>query len=603
MEAVEIAADRVEWSAGVARAEGAVEVHIGEQVLVGTRATWDGVTLVVEAGEYRRPDGTFAFDRAELRPREGTGVVVAARVETGGAVVSAATLTVGERWEATHATVAPCACDDRGAPAVTFRAARITVVPDEVVILHGGVVRVFTVPILPVPYWRVPLDPHRFRLLLPELGWGEYGAAAKIEGRGGVGDWYVQGGPAWRQDVGVRGEVAVTGPGGVRAEGGFGWDAEVSRVRGAGATRGGFDGAVRVGWDTAYVSDGTYLDDYAVDYVARGVGWRDSRAGIALLSGDIALDGWLPDDGSAGALGRARVQHTFGRGAARVTPRLGVELAGALGGAVTPVAEVGAAGAVAAGLPWLQVDARGDLAGRAAVGEGGLLADLPGFEAALPEGTPGETLWAEGLASAPLARWGAGATGVTAAASANVALPVWSTLGAARLQWWPGLRAETRLVQPLDGPVEAAVRAGPGARVATGFAAGTLGLDAAVLYDGAAWRPAGALDVTAGGVGLRVQADPDVVTGELRLAPSGPVSVTAGGTRAGTLAFAWGDTSLAFGRLRAGAGLAWDIGGGALSGADARLGYDDGCAAATLTARFSPDRVAPDIGFAATVRR
>lgn len=624
--AVEIAADRVEWSEGVAAAEGGIVVTFGDEVLVGERATWDGTTLVVERGEYRRPDGVFVFDRAEVRPRESAAVVVEARAETGGAAIAAERVTLGETWSAEGARVVPCPCADGGPPALTFSAARIEVVPERVVIIHGGLARVFDVPVLPVPYWRVPLDPRRFRVLLPEVGWGEYGTSAKVAGRFGVGDWFVEAGPAWRQDAGFRGEVEVTGPG-VRGEGALGWDTEVGALRGAAATRGGFDGVARVGWDATWISDAAYLDDYAVDYVTRGVAWRESRLVANALGGALAADAWLPDDGSVGSLVRLRGGPRFAVGGVDVRPRLGVEVVGGLGGALTPVAEAGAGFTTTRTLPWLQVEARGDLAGRAAFVDGGLSATIPGVTSdnwfttasdADPGFVGGALLtvdpWGEGFAAGPLARWGAGGSGVSAHAAMSAAVPVWSTLGPARLQWWPGVRAEARGAWLADGTQADAARAGPAARVSTGWSAGTVGLDAAVLHDGATWRPAAALDVATERVSARLRYAPDVQVGEVRWSP-GALTLTGGAAHAdglagspddgvpATLWLGWADASVRWRRLRVGGGAAWDLGRGAFSGADARLGYDDGCAAVGVSARFSPDRPLPDLGLSATLRR
>ncbi|MFN7145275.1 MAG: hypothetical protein ACK4YP_15990, partial [Myxococcota bacterium] len=137
------------------------------------------------------------------------------------------------------------------------------------------------------------------------------------------------------------------------------------------------------------------------------------------------------------------------------------------------------------------------------------------------------------------------------------------------------------------------------------------------LQDGAGWRPAAALDLQLPTVSARIQADPGVQAGEVRWMP-GAVTLAAGTARTGggggvaggasppapgALWLAWGDAGLALGRLRTGGGVAWDLGAAAFSGADARLGYDDGCVAATVSARFSPDRAVPDVGFAATFRR
>ncbi|MES2640095.1 MAG: hypothetical protein V4850_11450 [Myxococcota bacterium] len=602
--AVQVDAERIEWAGGVAVAEGAVEVRFGDEVLRGARATWDGTTLVVEDGVYRRPDGELAFDRAEVHPAVGTAVLVDSRVETGGAQITADRVEVGEgRWTASGATVLPCRCTDGAPPALSFRAKRVTVIPDRVVIVHGGVVRIFDVPLLPVPYWRVPLDPHRFRILVPEVGWGTFGPSALVEGRGGVGDWMFQGGPAWRMDRGARGELGITGPG-MSARGTLGWDALTETVRGAGVTRGGVDRAARAAWDAAWVSDAAYLADYAVDYVSRGARWRDSRAVLGV--GPSTFDVWLPDDGSAGTLARERVSWELGRGrSASVTPRVGIAAVGTLA-EVAPLGEVGvgarATGGLrtASGTDWLAAEVRADVAGR------GLWAE-DGFDAGAAPRVGAADGWGDALASAPLGRWGAGGTGLGGVVATDVAVPLWSSLGESRTQWWPGVRAEARAGWAPGDIVDAGVRAGPALRATTSFAQGGIGLDAAVLQDGSGWRPAAAVDVSLEALALRIQAEPDVQAGEVRWMP-GPVTLAVGSTHAvtaytGTLWLGWSDAALALGRLRAGGGLAWDLAGGAYSGADARLGYDDGCTAAMVTARFAPDRDLPDFGFAATFRR
>jgi hypothetical protein len=612
---VAIEADRIEWHAGIATAEGSVTVALGDSSLVGTRATWDGVTLVVEEGEYRRRDGTLAFDRAEVTPTPGVAVLVHGRATSGGAALTAERMSIADgRWTAEGATVTPCTCTDGARPALSFSAASITVIPAKVVILHGAVVRVFGVPVLPVPYYRVPLDPHRFRLLFPEVGWGSNGANAQIEGRGGVGPWTFQGGPAWRQDRGARAGLVVTGPG-VDARGAIGWDSVAERVRGVGVTRGGEDSSVRAGWDVTVLSDPDYVADYAVDYVSRGVAWRDSRAVVAI--GPERLDGWLPDDGTRGALLRERVAWEIGRGhAVGLTPRVGVAAVGPLDG-LAPLAEVGLGARAAGSLGWLAVAGRGDVAARATydlddatwtgtAGEGTVVVpDIAtgagGWAGGLGTLGTGATGWADGLADGPLARWGAGGTGVGGAAAGELTVPVWSTLGPARIQWWPGVRAETRLGWSPD-TAGLAVRAGPALRASTALADGGVGFDAALLQDGAGWRPAATIDVHLARLALRAQADPAVQAGEVRWMP-GPVTVAVGTTHADPLWLAWGDTGVAVGRLRTGAGLSWDLGQRAFAGADARIGYDDGCAAALITARFAPDRALPDLGLAVTLRR
>jgi hypothetical protein len=594
---LEIQADAIRWEAGVAEAIGAVEVHLGDDTLVGARATWDGVVLRVEQGEYRRADGVFAFDSAEVRPAAGTASVVTTRIATGGAEIRADRLELAEgKWQAVGATVLPCLCTDGAPPAITLSAARITVIPDRVVILHGGVFRVFGAPILPVPWARLPLDPHRFRVLLPELGWGEDGPSARLAGRGGVGDYFLEGGPAWSLDRGPRAELALTGPPGI-ARGAIGYDLEAAAVRGVVASRGGIDTPVaRVAWDTSWVSDADYLADYAVDYVTRGVSFRESRGVVAVGPG--ALDAWLPDDGSSGALVRGRLDRRFGDGPTGATPRLVVALEGDVdGGALVPVAEVGVGGRAAAELPWLSLEGRADLAARGGWSDG-LAVDGPNAGAVRASTGWG---WDDGLAAAPLARGGSW-RGLGGVAAGSASIPVWSSVrGGPAVQWWPGVRGEVRTGANVDG-ADAAARVGPALRASTAWAAGGMDVDVAVMQDGSGWRPTGALDVHLERVQLRVQADPDVQLGNVRWTP-GVVEFGAGTARAGALWLTWGDASLALGRLRTGGGVAWDLTGAAFSGADARIGYDDGCFAATLSAHFGPDRPLPELGVAATMRR
>ena len=200
METLTLDADRIEWVAGTASAVGHVEVVAGDDRLTGKRASWDGHTLVVEDGVLRRPDGELRFARAEVVP-DGGAVLLEARVETAGAVVQTERLDVGKTWQATGTDVVPCTCADGGPPALSFRANRVDVVPGDVITLHGATIRLFGLPVLPVPWWRVPLDPKHLRLLLPEVSYGEDGFAAKVLARGGVGGATLTAGPIGRAHV------------------------------------------------------------------------------------------------------------------------------------------------------------------------------------------------------------------------------------------------------------------------------------------------------------------------------------------------------------------------------------------------------------------
>lgn len=587
MDTVQLDADRIEWAAARATAEGNVAVVVGTDRLTGVRATWDGHTLVVEEGVLTRPDGELRFSRAEVVPDDARAVLLEARVETGGATVTTERLAVGETWQASTTEVEPCACADGKPGALSFKAARVEVVPGEVVTLHGAVIRLFGVPVLPVPWWRVPLDPGHFRVLLPEVSWGEDGAAVKVLGRGGVGAATVTGGPAWRQDRGLRGELSVAAPtaGGSMA---LGWDAEAGKARGVLGSKGGFDASNRAAWELAVVSDADYLADYSVDYVARGVAWREERVAFDLGPTRGAI--WLPDDGSAGVLAREGVAWRLRRGTMWVEPRADAALVGHVGdfGADASIGDevlrpLGSAG-VAAG--WsggrvVHVEATADLSG--AIG-----------------GFPSETLpgWGDGLAAGPVAR--RIAPGLGGAARVEATLPVWSRLGTARFQWNPGVRAEG--IAGWTGEFTGAARAGPAVRVASEGDTFGVSADGALLWDGSEVRPALLGEVHGAVLSGAVSLESEVQSASIAVNVA-PVTVLLGTTRADALWLAWGDTSVAWRRLRVGGGLAWDLDGAGFTVANGRIGYDDGCAALTLNASFAADRTLPDVGLAATLRR
>ncbi|MFZ5477703.1 MAG: hypothetical protein ACOZNI_13090 [Myxococcota bacterium] len=525
-------ADRVDWVDGGAAASGNVSVRWGEERVTAARATWRDGVLHVEEGVWTRPDGELTFASADVRADDASVVDVRARL--GDAGVEARVLQVGDTWVATDARLETCPCS-----AITFRARSIEVVPDRYAVVRGGTARLFDVPVLPVPYWRVPLNPRRFRLDFPEVAHGEYGWAAAIGGRGGVGDWTISGGPAWRQDRGVRGELGVAGPLSLRGEGG--WDTLDERARGLVVSEGGVAKDVRAAWDVEVASDPDYVEDFAVDYVARGVAWRESRGVFATEA--FRADAWWADDGSVSDNVRMRLRPELGRTrAVAIAPRL--EWAAiARDGDMTPVGRVG-------------VDARATAK----------LADVAA-DAAI--GTDGE---------------------IVARAAGRAELPFWSEAGALRVQWWPGARAEAS--------ASGEWFAGPSVRAQAAF----LGGEAALGWTEAGWRPEVAVEVLGDVVSARVQADPKVQAASLT-ASLGGVTAVAGSARAASLWLGWGDATVRIGRLVSGGGLAWDVLAGAYAGASTRVGYDDGCVAATLTGAFAPDREVPDVGVAVRLLR
>lgn len=559
-----------EAAADVVVEEGALEV-------VAERIAWADGKVVAERGTLRQPGSgggpgaTIAFERAEIdlagRRASLWGVVA----ESGEAHIEAAEVDLAEgAWTLRDATLAPCACDDGGAPALTFRGERIDVVPGETATVHGGSARLFGVPVVPLPWWRVPLEERRFRLDLPEVAHGEYGWAASATGGGKLGETWISGGPAWRQDRGFRGVAEVAGPAG-EARGELGWDALDGRVRGVVDTRGGVDSGVRLGWDGVVESDPDYVADLGVDYVARGVAWREARGAFVWRS--LRTEAWRLDTGEVLAWQRLRVEigrdgvHAASRSPWVVAPRVELgAMADERGTWAVPGAGVDAHGSAT----WGPVHVEG-------TGEAFGALDPVDLDTPIPIGGWGGLVRAE--------------------------VPLWTEGLGRRVQWWPGVTAERGFV-PLDvyRAVTTNPAVGPSLRAQTALGDAVVGGEGRVGWDGEGWRPMVALDAQAGAWSLAGRADTDVQYGALRWAPD-PVTLAVGGANAEGLALAWGDAGVRVGRLVAGAGGAWDVGANVHAGADARLGYDDGCVAATITARFAPDREAPDFGAGVVVRR
>lgn len=286
-------ADQIVWTADAATATGHVVVVSAEWRLEGEAATWQNGVLHLQNGRLIRADGVFEFEQAELQLDPESVEVHQATVQVEDATLQADVLSLRpDTWQAQDALLAPCACTDGKAALLTFSARELEVRDQKWVILHGGRVQVFDVAVLPVPWARIGLDPDRFRLNLPQVSYGSQGWAASVKAQKGFGDWDFSAGPAWRQDRGLRGQFAVTGPLKLQAEGG--WDTPTQSLRGGVDSSGGFAAPpYRLGWAGEWLSDPSYAEDYGLDWVARGVAWREQRAVAAL--GPLQLNVWDAD--------------------------------------------------------------------------------------------------------------------------------------------------------------------------------------------------------------------------------------------------------------------------------------------------------------------
>jgi len=588
VEWVTVTADALTWVGGELRATGHVRVVAGAESLDAASASGTAEVLTVAEGVWHRADGDVRFATAEVRLGARSGVATEAHLERSGATVDAGRVSVDEAGTvaAEGAQLTPCRCADGGRPALSFRARAIELLDARVAVIHGGTVRVFDVPVLPIPYWREPLDPKALRVLFPQVGYGTPGWSASEHVRFGVGPEMIEVGPAWRQDRGARGELALDGP--VQLDGALGWDAATTSVRGAVVTRGGFAGATRrVGWDVTVQSDADYATDYGPSWVDRGVAWHDSR--LTAGWGPVRATGWLPDDGSVGDYGSVRVRPEFGGGAWAVAPRLEARV----GEGVTVLA--GADGRFSRTWTALHVDLQADAA-----------ADLAAPVVAL----------AEGAAAAPLSP--------AAAAVARMELPFWAEVGSRRVQLFAGARAELAVGDAawlsvptaLDAvassganvpsgtatPTALTAAAGPDLRAATALGDVVLSGDGALLVDDhGVLLPT--VTVTASGetLSLRAEASPARQLAELQT--HGLVALDLGALAAADTALGWADLTLHPGRLLVGGGVSRGFAADDLLSGAARLGYDDGCSSLVLTAAFSPDRALPDFGAQLVLRK
>lgn len=564
-----VQATRLWWEEGVAFAEGEVVVSWGEERVTAARATWSPGRLVLEDGAWTRAEGTLRFARAELVAGEAR--FEAAAVDAGGPRLLAARLGIPEEgdWSAEGVEVWPCACPDGGDPALSLRAREARLAPDRVVVARGVTVRLFGVAVGWAPRLAVSLAPERFRVGVPEVGWGDEGLVLAWSGGATLDGWRLRGGPALLSERGVRGRVEVDGPW-AAGRGDLGWDWKEAAWRGALRTTGGVHRSTRLGWEVDAVTDPAWGDDYDVDYVSRGVAWRESR--LTAGWGPERLTVHLPDDGGVDA---------------RVTQRLRYELGGPV--AVAPRAELG----------WV---------GSTGSGEGQGVA-LGGLDARLRHTLGPVSVGGAGDAGGWLGT--AGEAGAFARGGAEGALALWGEVGRTRVQGWVGGRAtgeaatgpasfgDGLAVRVLDPPPPWA--AGPYGRAETVLGATVISAEAWARWTDAGFEPSGQARVSGGPWSLEAGAEPERQWGR-GAARLGALSAGVGGVHEGEVALAWGEADLAPGRARVGGSLAWDLAAGSWSGADARVGYDDGCVAIGLRAGFSPDRALPDLGLAAEVR-
>ncbi len=565
VERVTVSADRLSWVGGRLQADGNVIVEAGDDVLRARAATGSAQLLTVVDGVWERPGSSIRFATAEVRLRARSGILTTAHVQTGEATLDAARLAADANGNllASDARLSPCKCADGERPALSFHAREIEVIGADVAIVRNGSVRIFDVPILPVPWWREPLDPHRFRLLFPELGYGSDGWNARWRARVGVESEYFTFGPAWREDRGFRAELATTGP--VEFNGAAGWDQVTEAARGAASSRGGFAPPTgqRAAWDVTVQSDAAYAGDYGPSFVDRGVAWRESRA--VLGTGPLRLLGQLPDDGSVATLAQLRVRPELRGDGWVLAPSAAVALRGQVSptwddAAATPIGEIAAEARGAHTWQVLHVE------GRALAAVDSPLDQLDGVT-------------------------------FTEALAARAEVPFWVDAGDRRWQFFAGVRAADDGAAARFGDLPGL---GPDVRAETVIDGTVLTGEAAVVWDGQ-WTPL--VSVQAAGADVLARAELAPTRQLLAVRTQGAVEVDAGVLFSADTAVAWADATLHIKRLVVGGGASRGLLPEDAASGVARLGYDDGCSALVVSAAFAPDRELPDFGVRLELRK
>ncbi len=577
---LKVQADRIEWAAQAATAEGHVVLLWGGERLEAERAEWTPTGLVLERGSWERSEGGLFFERAEILLPPETALLYEARLSFQGATLTSGRLELGkESWKGEDASLVPCTCHDGAPPALSFSAQKFQLFANpkepespKILLLHGGMVRIFRLPVLPLPWARIPLDPDQFRLHLPEVGYGSRGWSASWGAQVGIDGWKMEGGPAWRQDRGFAGDFSLEGPSQLEGlvsptapqlhvQGG--WDQVQKNWRGSLQSSGGFawntpdqpwsPGGGRLAWEAGLVSDPDYTRDYATDWVARGVRWQEQR-GVFEVGGN-RIEAWHSDDGSPGPLLLAQSSLELSR-RHTLRPAVGLALEQSPDG-LRPVPQAGLE--LGGGRTWGPIHGAMKAAG---------LGQLWGLEEARGR----------------------------AEAEAQVDLSVWGQSKGLRALWWPGLR--------LRGGVgeEEGWGLGPGLGLHLNGQNSLLIGEARLLWTDRGWSPEGWLWLDLGKFAADLDLRPEQQQVQLwweeeRLR----VGVRSQRSELGWLARA--DGEFLFRRLRLGSDLAWDVDAQTWAGAGLGLGYDDGCSLAMIRVGVSPDRALPDVGVQVELRR
>jgi hypothetical protein len=170
----------------------------------------------------------------------------------------------------------PCSCEQ---PPWAVSADSVEGVLGDHLVLRRARLRVCDVPVLPVPWMRIPMDPRAPRVLFPEGGiinGSPWVALPLFVPVGSSGDLKLA--PELWRDRGVRQRTELSGRRGT-------FVGIVGQEEANGSARGMMDmdaahddGGLRVGVDAQWVSDDAYLNDFGANYFLRSTPWTEQRA-------------------------------------------------------------------------------------------------------------------------------------------------------------------------------------------------------------------------------------------------------------------------------------------------------------------------------------
>ena len=289
---------------GVAIGTGGTVLTIDGDVLTGERFALDldtAVVVVTDGVWEREGEGTLTFAEAEVALDDLTGVILQGAFQ--GAerevAISGETLVVVGPGELTGRKVSLtlCGCETGPQPwRVTARRVRVKL--DDQVSFTGGWIRVFEVPVLPVPAGQLPLR-RRSGLLPPDLGYGQDGFRAKLPiylTLGRAADLTLT--PSVRTGRSARllteWRYALRGgEGQLDVAGGVDWLGTDPPARFGGRwththARGPWTSAVRA----QLTSDDGYLADYGDAFLSRQTPWTEVRALGSWHGGEVWTDGF-----------------------------------------------------------------------------------------------------------------------------------------------------------------------------------------------------------------------------------------------------------------------------------------------------------------------